>query len=314
MSTFLNSVSSVTVILLLTAAGYYLAWRGYLKEEGKNFLSKLLLRLCIPCLVISNFQAYFTVESLREMSTGLLVSFLLLIIQTLFALLAGKLLRLSRKQSGVFLVMSAYCNSMFVGYPMCRQIFGDACTVYVMVYYLASMVLLQVVGNGAIRYSGGSGKLFSKDIFLKILTTPAILAVAAASLLMLFDVRLPEIVLSAAKYMSNCVTPLSLIMTGYIIYTIGLKDLRFDKTLSVSLLLRFLLAPALTLLSCRLFGIEGLFRSVLVVMSAMPSPAQTVVFASEYGADEALAARGVAMSTLLNFAVIPLLMLLLNTL
>ena len=46
-------------------------------------------------------------------------------------------------------------------------------------------------------------------------------------------------------------------------------------------------------------------------MVAQTVVTQTVVAASQYGADERLAARGAALSTLLSFLVIPVLMLLL---
>ena len=77
------------------------------------------------------------------------------------------------------------------------------------------------------------------------------------------------------------------------------------------LIFRFLLVPAAAFALCKLFGVEGLARSVLLVETAMPVVTQTVVAAADYGADEEFAAQGAALSTLASFVVIPVLMLIL---
>ncbi len=100
-------------------------------------------------------------------------------------------------------------------------------------------------------------------------------------------------------------------MAGHIVREIGIRNLRVDLTLGTMLGFRFLAAPAICVLLCRLFGVEGLGRSVLVVQTAMPVLTQTVVSAAEYGGDEKLAAQGIGLSTLASFIVIPVLMLLL---
>ena len=111
--------------------------------------------------------------------------------------------------------------------------------------------------------------------------------------------------------MNNLVTPLALLLTGYIIHDIGLKNVRLDRDLGISMIFRFLLAPALSVALCRAFGVTGLAHDVLIVETAMPVVTQTVVAAAEYGADEEFAAQGAALSTIACFVVIPVLMLIL---
>ena len=103
----------------------------------------------------------------------------------------------------------------------------------------------------------------------------------------------------------------ALLLTGYIIHDIGLKNVRLDRDLGIAMIFRFLLAPTLSVALCRAFGVTGLAHDVLIVETAMPVVTQTVVAAAEYGADEQLAAQGAAISTLACFVVTPVLMLLL---
>ena len=57
--------------------------------------------------------------------------------------------------------------------------------------------------------------------------------------------------MSYCRYMNNLVTPLALLLTGYIIHDIGLKNVRLDRDLGISMIFRFLLAPALSVALCR---------------------------------------------------------------
>lgn len=87
---------------------------------------------------------------------------------------------------------------------------------------------------------------------------------------------------SYSKYLNILVTPLALLLTGYIIYDIGLKNIKVDSDLSVMMVFRFIIAPVSSFLLAKAFGIEGLARSVVVIESAMPIVSQTVVSAAEY--------------------------------
>ena len=77
------------------------------------------------------------------------------------------------------------------------------------------------------------------------------------------------------------------------------------------MLFRFVICPALGVLICRLIGITGLARNVMVVELAMPAPSMAVVYASAAGADETFAAEGAMLTTLACFLLTLLLVLLL---
>ena len=310
METFLNSVQSVTVILLLTATGYLCGAKGWMKADTKAFLSKFLLTVAVPCMSVSGLRGNLTRDMLAGSLRMLTVPFLCTAILFALAFVLARLLRLPRRQVGVFLVMCSLSNSMFVGYAMCTELFGEACVPYVMLYYLASTTFTQTLAMWLIRWSAESGRQPWAHS-LRFLASPTVLGVLTGFLVVLLDVRLPSFLASYLRYTSNIVTPIALLLTGYIIYDIGLSQLRLDRTLAVALLFRFLAAPGIFALGCAAFGVTGLARSTFLVEASMPVVTQTVVAASQYGADERLAARGAALSTLLSFVVIPVLMMLL---
>ena len=310
MESFLHAVASVTLILLLTATGYFCAVRGWMSPQAKAFISKFTMSVAIPCMCVYGLTNNLTRELLADSAGFLLVPFLSTIAGFLLSFLAGRLLKLPRKKLGVFMMMCSVSNAIFIGLPMCTELFGEVCTPYVMLYYLVNTSFVQLVGLSLVRWSGESGG-FDLRMLRKFLTTPTVIGVLAGIALMLSGIRLPSLVMSYCKYMNNLVTPLALLLTGYIIHEIGLKNLRLDRDLAVMMVFRFLLVPGMSLALCGLFGVTGLGRSVLIVEMAMPVVTQTVVAAADCGADEQFAAQGAALSTLACFIVIPVLMLIL---
>ena len=313
METFLNSVQSVTIILLLTATGYFCGAKGWMKKETKAFLSKFLLTVAVPCMCINGLRGNLTREMLAESLRLLAVPFACNAVNFFGAFLLAKALKLPRRRMGVFVVMCGLSNAMFIGYTMCIELFGEPCVPYVMLFYLANTCFTQTLAMFLIRWSAGTGQATLAEN-LRFLRSPTVIAVCVGFLLVMLDLHLPSFLASYARYMSNVVSPLALLLTGYIIYEIGLKELRLDRDLSIALVCRFLVAPLTYVLFCALLNVTGLPRSTFIVEGAMPVVTQTVVAASQYGADERFAAQGAALSTLASFVVIPVLMVLLKVL
>ena len=312
MASFFHAVGAVTIILLLTATGYFCGAKGWMRTGTKTFLSKFLLMLAVPCMCIHGIRNNLTREMISGSLRMLAVPFLCNAVNFLLALALARVLKLPKRRSGVFMVMCSVSNAMFIGYPMCLELFGEACIPYVMLFYLANTCFTQTLAMWLIRRSGEEdAERGTWRQSLRFLTSPTVLGVFAGILLVWLDVTLPSFLMSYLGYMSDVVSPMALVLTGYIIYEMGLGSLRLSRDLTAVLLFRFLLSPALYILCCALFGVGSLARSTFVVEAAMPVVTQSVVAAAQYGADEHFAAEGAALSTLASFVVIPVLMLLL---
>ena len=309
--TLLHSLNAVGVILILTACGYVCAALGWITPEVKSFLSKYLMRFAVPVMCIYSLRSNLTLELLMSFWRMLLIPLICSFALYALAGLAGRAFRLEPKQNSVYKLMCSVSNAMFIGYSMCLELFGEACTPYVMTYYLVNTAFAQLVGVAGIRRAGGADGHSHKDAILAFFKTPSILGVLAGLLLIVTDLHLPTLAMSCMKYVNNTVTPLALLMAGNTIHEIGLKKLRLDKVQLSVMAFRFLIAPGLCLALCAVLGVTGLARSVLVVQTAMPVLTQAVVASTEYGGDERMAAQGVAITTLACFVVIPALMLLL---
>ncbi len=314
MAGFFNAVSACLVLLLIMSLGYFMGQLGWMTAQEKGFVSKYIVNIAVPCNCIVGLLNNLDRDSLAHAGWMLVAGLLGVGMTLLISMGAATLLRLPRERWGVFVAMAGLSNTLFIGIPVCTQLFGEACMPYLMVYYLSNTTFLQSVGillverSGTVSTEKATVFGFWKDIFTK----PPILSVIFSICLLVLNLRLPDPLMRFAGYVSDSVTPLALIYCGFIVYEVGLKNLRLLPGHALMLVLRLVAAPMVCLGFCTLFGVTGLARSVFVVESALPVVSQITVMAGAYGADEKYAATGSCLSIFCSFITIPILMLILG--
>ena len=309
----MNALSASLVLLMLMSVGYIMGRLGWMTQREKNFISKYVVNIAVPCNCISGLLNNLDHDSLAQ--AGLMVICGLLGVGTtlLISVILSWLLRLPRERRGVFAVMAGFSNTLFIGIPVSTQLFGEACMPYLMLYYLANTTFLQSVGFVLVENAGTKGeKTTLKGVLKSLFSKPPILAVLFTLLLLLLDLSLPQPIMKFAGYIADSVSPLALLYCGFIVYEVGLRNLRLMKGLPTMLVMRLAIAPVICLVFCRLFGMTGLPLSVFLVESALPVPSQVTVMAGAFGADEQYAAVGSTLATLASFITIPVLMLIIG--
>lgn len=299
---------------MLMSVGYFMGFLGWMTAQEKKFVSKYIVNIAVPCNCVVGLLNNLSHDQLAQAGI-MLVSGLLGVGATLLLSMAlATLLRLPRERWGVFVLMAGLSNTIFIGIPVSTQLFGEACMPYLMIYFLANTTFLQSLGFVLIERAGskGGGRITVAGALKSMFTKPPVLAVIFSLILLVLDLRLPGPVMKFAGYISNSVSPMALIYCGFIIFELGVKNIRLMKGLPLMLVVRLGVAPLVCLVFCQLFGVAGLAREVFIVESALPVVSQVTVMAGAYGADERYAATGACLSTLGSFITIPILMLLMG--
>ena len=296
MAEFLNAVSAVFLLFSLMAVGYFLGVFGWMGSGEKKFLSRFVVNIAVPCNCLVGLLNNLKHEDLARAGQMMVFTVSSIVLTLLLSALAATLLRLPRSRWGVFVPMAGLSNVLFVGLPLCTQLFGEVCVPYVMVYYLSNTIFTQSLAVVLIERAGsqpGKGGSLAHRM-LDMLRKPPIVGMAVSIVLLVLGLRPPELVMRFASQISGSVTPLALIYCGYIVYEVGLKNLRFLQGMPTML------------------GVSGLAMRVFIVESALPVVSQITVMAGAYGADEEYAATGACLSMLGCFFTIPVLMLILS--
>lgn len=311
---FFNAVSAVVVLLLLMAVGYLMGQLGWMGAEDKKFLGKYLIHIAVPCNCLTGILNNLERSMLMQAAMMLLCCILGVVLNFAIGMALATVLKLPRNRWGVFVSMLALSNTLFIGLPMCTQLFGEICVPYVMLYYLSNTIFTQSVALILVERSGNGRKEKRSigKVVLELLSKPPIVATIVSLVLLVLGIRLPEFIMSFAKYISGSVSPMALIYCGFIVYELGLRNVCFQQGLGIVVAFRLVIAPVLCAALCRLFGITGLAHDVFVVGSGLPVVTQITVMAGTYGADEKYAATGAILTTLGCFISIPVIMVLLR--
>lgn len=314
----LNSMQSVLTILSMIGLGFILTHKGWFDDKVSNLFSRLVTSISLPALMISNLMSSFDKKTLTQLGFGFLVPFAIIVISYIAGLLIAKPLGIPKNKRGVFNALLAFSNTIFIGLPVNQALFGDTAVPYVLLYYIANTTLFWTVGVYEIRSDGNysendlsqktSSSLLGLSLIKKIFS-PALGGFTIGIILILLDIKLPSFIMDTCKYIGNLTTPLSMLFTGIVIYSIDLKKIKFDLKMLVLLLGRFILAPllALVLVYYLPFG-DTLMKKVFVIQTALPVMTQISIVAKAYGADHEYAAVMVTLTTLSSLIIIPLYM------
>lgn len=314
MESFFNAVSAVVVLFALMAVGYFLGVLGWMTPAEKRFVSRYVVNIAVPLNCVVGLLNNFSHDALISAGKMIAGAMLGIAVTLVLSAVVATILKLPRNRWGVFVAMAGSSNTLFIGLPITTQLFGEVSMPYLMTYYLSSALFTQSVLVLLIERAGTAAPkgLRVRDVVKDVFTKPPIIGVIVGILLLAFDLRPPELVMKFSGYISDTVVPLALMYCGFIIYEVGLRNLRFLRGIPTMLVIRLVIAPIICLGMCTLMGITGLARSVFIVESALPVITQVTVMAGAFGADEEYAATGACLSTLGCFFTIPILMLLLG--
>ena len=115
---FWDVFGEMLVILFAIAAGYAANRLGYLGGETDQKVSKLLLNITMPAMIVA---AVITGEELPELGTILSileVGVVFYLLEAVFALVVPRFLPGTQGQKGVWRYALAFPNVGFIGYPV----------------------------------------------------------------------------------------------------------------------------------------------------------------------------------------------------
>ncbi len=209
MSGFLNALSASLILMALMSVGYFMGWRGWMGPSEKKFLSKYIVNIAVPCTCITGLLTNLSHDMLFQAGIMLISVVVGIVLTMLLAVALAQLLHIPHNRWGVFVVMTGLSNTLFIGLPVCTQLFGDACLPYVMIYYLGNTSFLQSVGIMLIQRSGTAEgtRTTVLGFFKNLLSKPPILGVIFAILMLILDLQLPSAVMKFAGYIGDTVSP-----------------------------------------------------------------------------------------------------------
>lgn len=292
-----NAFMILFVVILLIAVGFLCAHLKVLGDNASSVLSRLVLRVGMPALIFNNLLTKYDRVSLFQSAYTLLIP--LLTLTALFLLSRGiaRLLNLPENRRAIFSALFTFSNSIFVGLPVCTAILGDDSLTLCLLYYLVNTLFWWIIV--APQVAG------IKKISIKKLASAPLVACLVCLILLIAGFKPPEILVKASSYLTNIVTPLSMLFIGYTLYSMFKKGLKWEKGYGMALAGKLIIAPALCLGLCLAMKLPADFVGAFFLQAGMPTQTQISLWTAEHHQDVEYATGGVVISTLASFVMIP---------
>lgn len=295
---FVSLINLQIRMFLMLMAGVVLRKFKILPSETKNILTDLVLYLILPCNIVNSFRREFNSEILADF---LLITVIAILIQVVCYVLSKILYNkeeIGRKK--VFQYCTMASNAGFLGNPVAEGVFGAEGLALASIYLIPQRVVMWSAGLSCFTEIKNG-----KEAVKRVALHPCVVAVYIGLVLMIGQVPLPEVLGETIREAGACTMPMSMILIGTIFADNSMKDMVTLPVLRFTLI-RLGLIPAITLIGCRICGIDPLITGVSVLLAGMPAASTTAILANKYSGDVVFATKCVVFSTLMTLITIPL--------
>lgn len=201
-------------------------------------------------------------------------------------------------------------NYVLLGFPIAINLFGKGNITPVAIIMMLVVPFYNVSAVVVFEKFRG-GKVDVKDLIRRIITNPIIDGGIAAAVVMLMGIKLPAPVEQTITALSDCTSPIALILLGA---GLNLKDFESDrKKIALCTFGKLVFFPVFGITGAVLLGYTGVALIAITLMSSTPVALASFAMASSMGGNGRLAGEIVVSSTLLACITIPIWLFILKT-
>ncbi len=301
---FLTVVQQVLVLFVLIGVGVVCGKGRILSREAVRSCADVVLLFATPCVIIQSFQREPDPEALRGLGVAALAAVL---VHAVGIALAHLLVRdPDQARERVLRFGVVFSNAGYMAIPLQLALLGQDGVFYGATYVAVFNLVMWSYGAALM---GGRERLSAR----KLLLNPGVIGVAVGLMLFLGRVTLPEVLAAPVGHLAALNTPVPMLIIGYYLADAKLGEALRDARGYLTIGLRLLVIPLLTLGGMVLCGVRGTVLVASVVGASAPVATATTMFAAKFDGDARLSVNLVVVSTLLSMLTMPLIVALAQT-
>ncbi len=297
-------IEQIIKLFIVIAIGFAAAKSGYLPVDAKDFISKVIVKITLPLLIITSMMSK---ELSQDTAINALIAAMsaIAVVVVLYGvgLFTAKLFRLKEPTKTVHALLSATGNVVFLGYPVITAVYGTDGLFYAVIYGIVNDAFLWSIGVYLVNKSSGKGS--SKDAFKKLLN-PNTISCVLGIVLMLLGVKLPNVLHETLSGVGSLTTNLSMLFIGMVLATIDIRKIYKRVSMLSIIILKMIVTPVFAAFLLSLFGVNAITCGAIVLQIAMPAQTVMSIITNEAGSDVSYAAEYIFLSTVLSIGTLPL--------
>lgn len=300
MQVFTSTLNQMMVLFIFMALGFFLNKKRLLPLDDSVVLSKLETYAFVPCLVFSVFYKYCTVENFRLKWTYMLYGAAIMAVSLPIGIALAKFFAKDEYLKKIYTYSFAVANFSFMGNAVVLGVFGEEILFDYMIFTLPLNLYVYSIGTASLIPTEGGKKLS-----VKTFVNPIFISLILGAFCGLLSVPLPKFITTAISSAGACMSPLAMLLTGFVIGEYSLKTLAGDKKVYLASVIRLIILPAIFMAVLLLLKTDKAIIRVALCATAMPLGLNTVVFPAAYGGDTTPGAGMALISHLISIITIP---------
>lgn len=297
------------VLILIVALGYILKKAGLFDKYDYRVLTKLVMYLTLPCVIVTSFSRFEWKNSL------FLIPLMGLAVNCLLQLWAYILCRKGSDEDKIFYMLNTPGFSMGTfALPFIQNTLGAQGVVAACMFDAGGTVMPSgasyVCASAILKRRREKEKISVAFAVKRMLSSPPFLAYICMITLKVLQVELPEIVLRFTGKVSDANAFVCMIMIG-MMFEIKLPR---EKLIKVGKLLvsRIILSAVLSLLIITCLPLERELRNALAIVMFSPIAALSLIFTDKMQGDIELAGFANSLSIICSMVIMTVLMVVLK--
>ncbi len=292
---------AVLTLLFMVLVGYFIKKVNFISDTATKQLSTLVVNVGQPFMMGGALlKNEYSPELLK---TGFIVILLGLAIHIILALFAYSTAKLWREpdERKIMEFSMIFANCAFIGFPILEAAFGDKGLFYGSFYVISFNIFMWSYGMIILGRKRSDIRISPLKMVLNYGTTPCLIGLA----IYIWQLDLPAFFLSGASYIGSICTPLSTFVIGALLAAMPIKEIFGSLKIYLFSFFKLICLPMIVVLIARLVGLDSELVYLAAIMTALPTAANTAMFAELYDIKPKLAAHAVGVSSLLAPVAIP---------
>jgi predicted permease len=300
----MEMITVMMTLFVIVIVGYGAGKLGYLGGDFDRQLSRLVINLTCPALILSSAMT-------GELPDREYILPLLLISVVTYAVLTGvayvlhRYLTRQKNNEGAIGFALMFGNVGFMGYPVVASIFGHEAVFYAAVLNVVNTFAVFTIGTVLIT---GKAEVEESRFQKKVLYSTPMLAAYLTMLIVIFRIdNIPAWVCQPLTMIGNITVPAALLIIGSSMSNLPLRALMGNTTVYATTLFRLVLLPIGVYWLGILLGFSPFVVNINTVVIAMPVATYGTILCLKYHKDTTLMTEVTFITTLLSMVTIPLL-------
>ena len=286
--------SALIPVFALILIGFFFKKISFPSHEFWPMADKLTYFILMPTLLIFELsKAKFHSDSINFVFTSLLAIFVTMIILMIF----NKFFP-TKNSSFTSVIQGGIRFNTYVFLALSGSIFGSEGLVLAAIILTFAIPFINILCISIFALYSENNKLDFGYLIKSIIKNPLIIGCVIGGTINILAIPIHVSIENLIQILSKAALPLGLLSIGY---ALVLKEITSTKKdLIISSIAKFLILPSLIFIFGKLFGLNEIMISILVLFALLPTAPSSFILARQLGGDISLMTTIITAQTLLS--------------